>query len=257
MLVWFTSSSFTLMNSCFRALWENVSLSWWPAVLWLKYSIRSYELITCRCTTALDCPIISTWELLRNKGAGLLKEVSNTIYHRLTDTQWIWADSQRPQGYSLLFIEPCRTIAVLHYWLPLLELLKSQLHLVTVWLSLAVQLHCEIKRGTARPHFQVLHTPQSTPIRVDLFSFITLSQAAASLLLLAIVVICLSLSFFLTPSSFLCFICIITASWLNLVKLSFGAAGGGRFAGSWNQYWEAIGPLWKSSGTAAVDICVW
>lgn len=52
------------------------------------------------------------------------------------------------------------------------------------------------------------------------------------------------------PALFLCLICIITASWLNLVKLSFGtagAAGGGRFAGSCNRYWGAMGPLWKSS----------
>lgn len=72
------------------------------------------------------------------------------------------------------------------------------------------------------------------------------ARAAASLphCLICLFTLCLPPSLL---ALFLCFTCIISVNWLNIVKLSFGAAGGGRFAGSCNQYRGAMGPLWKSS----------
>lgn len=112
---------------------------------------------------------------------------------------------------------------------------KTLLHLVTAWLSLAVQLHGEVNRD-------------STPIRVDLFFFITLSQAAASLPLLSLILfVCrcwsssLLLSFFYAQSRRLGY------------EMSFGASVVGRFAWSCNQHWGAMGPLWISSSFKSVS----
>lgn len=155
---------------------------------------------------------------------------------------------RRSQGPGRLPEWPHQPVAVLHYWLLWLKFEKSLLHLVTVGVSWLY--NCTVKSiGTDCLHSHILHTPHSTPITVHLFSFITLIQAAASLPLFSVVsFVSRCLSVFFTPKSSLCFICIISLSWLNPGELSFGAAAGGRVSGSCNQYLRAMGPLWKSSG---------
>ena len=114
---------------------------------------------------------------------------------------------------------------------------------------MAVQLHNEINRDTLA---QLTHYTLPTPLQSESTCSPSLLSARQLLLFLSFPSSHLSLPVCPPHSgSFLCFICIITASWLNLVKLSVvaaSAAGGGRFSGSSNQYWGAMGPLWKSSG---------